>query len=377
MAKKKNIMKKVIYPIKENKEWQLFICLFLIIITSFLFFKPIIAGDGLDYVQAMDFLNNGIKDENFSPNRLLTTFGSLQIIIFLSKIFFSVNFSWIFVNTLLYFLACYFFYKTILAVHEDKNIAIISTLFLAGNYALVVFGLNFLMDMGGWFFYILTLYFSICYLKSGGERKHLLLASLSTGVGLLFKEYAVLGVVPIAVIIIFENFNKSNIFDSIYNIFRKSLIPAFLAVTPILLVYIYIYFKFEYTYIDWLQTNHERYGSFNKIVEYIKSFGSLLNILGILFIFGFYAIFQKWKELSLEIKIFILASFVSVLPVFLWPGITQRVLFVSVPAIIIASSFFIKKFEKHNKYFVILFLLYFLISLYMDSFILKFINLPF
>lgn len=373
---KKNIMKKALLQIKENNEWLVFIYLFVIILLSFLILKPRIAGDSFDYLNSIQFLQTGIKSIDFAPNRLLTTFGALETLILFSKIFGSVIFSWIFINTLFYFFFNFLFYKIILSIQKDEKVATIATLFLAGNYALIVFGLNFLMDMGGWFFYMLSLYFSLQYVNTS-LRKFILLASLSVGVGLLFKEYAVLGVIPIACILVYENFYKNNLFYSLKKIFIKSLVPAVLAIVPVLVLYIFIYYKFDYTYIDWLATNDERYVNFNKMAEYIKSFGSLLNILGILCVGGFYSLYKNWSQRDEKGKVFIVSVLLSVSSLFLWPGITQRVLFVSVPAIVLVSSFLFKRYIKYSNLFYIVFVVYFLFSLFMDSFILNFINLPF
>ncbi|MHB1316302.1 MAG: glycosyltransferase family 39 protein [Minisyncoccota bacterium] len=343
--------------------------LLLVIISVILFLKPVVAGDGITYRDSISFIQTGDKTTDFSPNRLLTTVGGLYVIIFLSKIFGSVLSAWFFMNAVLYVLLVYVFYKIIFILHKDKRVALVSSLFLAFNYGLISFGVNFLMDIGGWFFYVLSLYFTLNYSWSH-ERKYILLASSAVGIGLLFKEYAVLGVIPVAVFLVYENFR------SVSDMVKKSIIPALFALVPSLLLYLYIYIKFDYTYLDWINTNAERYGNINRVVQYIKCFGSLLNLLIITCIGGLYQIWKERMIIEKRILIFIVASIVSFLPLFLWPGITQRVLFVSVPAIIILSSFFIKRYIQYKWVWVFILLLYFVINFTMDSFILSFINLP-
>lgn len=360
----------------KNKNWFLYLSLFLIIFFSFSILKPQIAGDGIDYVESMDFLSTGYRSPDFSPNRLLTTFGGLQTIIGLSKVFHSVVFSWIFLNAVLYFFFNFLFYKIVLSIHKDEKVALLATLFLAGNYAIIVFGLNFLMDMGGWFFYMVSIYLTLRYLETGA-RKNIIFSAFSVGVGLLFKEYAVLGVVPIAIVLIYENFYVGSFVLSLKNILKNSLYPALLALFPISLVYLFVYMQFDYTYLDWLQTNNERYDTFNKFSEYTKVYGSLLNILGVLFILGSYHLFSQWKGIDKKMKIYILGLVLSVTPLFVWPGITQRVLFMSVPAIVVISSYSIKRFYNKLWFFWVIFFVYFLINLFMDSYVLSYINLPF
>lgn len=354
----------------------LFIALSIIVILVIYFLEPIIAGDGMDYLNAISFLETGNKSIDFSPNRLLTTFGGLQLIMFFSSFFNSLPFAWIFINIVFYFLFNFFFYRIILGIHKDEKVALVSTLFLATNYGLLAFGLNFLLDMGGWFFYCLSLYFMWRYAETS-DRRSILKSALSVGIGLLFKEYAVLGIIPIAFFLTYENINSRQWFLILKNILKKAAVPALLSVIPLLVLYFYIYFKFGYTYLDWLQTNKERYGDMNKIVEYIKSFGSLLQILTILFIFGVREFIRQSKFLDTRTQLFIAACFLSFMPLFVWPGITQRVLFISMPAIIIVSSFCIDRYKRYIYVFIPLLVAYFLLNLYMDSFVLDFVNLPF
>lgn len=335
----------------------------------FVFQRPEIAGDGVTYRDSIQFLTTGQKTVDFSANRLVTTFGGLELIIFLSHLLGSISFTWIFINVVFYFLLNFFFYKIVLMVQKDEKTALISTLFVASSYGLITFGVNYLMDVGGWFFYVLSLYFVFKYTESK-ERKNLLLAALSVGIGVLFKEYAILGVLPTAILLIYENYNN------IWVLIKKSFLPAVLAMGPLLFLYIYIYLKFDYTYLNWISTNKEVYGHINRLVQYIKCFGSLLNLLGVLFIFGLYEFWKERNNIEKRTFIFIIACVASFLPLFIWPGITQRVLFVSVPAIVLVSSFFVKKYIRYYYLFLIFYLLYMLVNFTMDSFILGFINLP-
>jgi len=75
--------------------------------------------------------------------------------------------------------------------------------------------------------------------------------------------------------------------------------------------------------------------------------------------------------------VFIFSVLLSSAPAILWPGITQRVLFMVVPGLTILACFFIKKYEKYWYAFVPILALYVLSSFFMDSFILKAVNLPF
>lgn len=336
---------------------------------SIYFLHPRAIGDSISYLDSIKFLETGQLSPNFVPNRLTTTFGGLQIVRMFSWVFGSVLNVWMAMNIIFYFLLAIAFYRLLILIFENEKIALLGVLFLVGNYSILTFGLNYLMDIGGWTFYIFSALFSFRYLKFG-DRKDIILASLCVGVGGLFKEYAFLGAIPIAIILIYENHN------SIIEIFKKSILPAVIATLPIAFVYWYTYSYFGYTYLDWLGANEAYYIYSSRIIEYIKSFGSLTNILSFVFIGGLWTLYEGRNDFDEKTKIFIFSIFVSILPIFFWPAITQRILFIVVPFMVIVSSFIIKKYERYFYWFLPILALYILASFFMDSFILNFVNLP-
>ena len=361
----------------ESKFFRIFIVIISIVCFLSIFtFKPIIDGDGLSYVEAIKVLQGESAPVNFVPNRILTTFLGLDSVILFSKIFGSIEAGWLVLNILFYFILNIVFYKLILLVFKSEKTAFLASLFLATNYAMISFGLDYWMDIGGWLFYVLALYFSLKYLQTS-EKESLLYSALSVGVGGLFKEYAFLGIIPMAVILIYENWPHSIM------IIKKSFVPALFALVPILVVYIFVYEKFDYTYATWFSFNtgyaSQYYFYFSKIIEYIKSFGSLYNFLAFLVIGGAYYFIRNQRKLVSEKKtqVFILSVILSTLPIFTWPGITQRILFITVPAMIIVASFLFKKFEKQWWIFLPLLVLYIVANFTMDAFILPNFNLPF
>lgn len=341
-------------------------CLFL---TSFVL-NPQPQGDSFSYLEAIDFLKEGVKPEGLVFNRIITTFGGLWTIILLSGFSGSVLGSWFALNTFFYFLTAIVFYKILVLLFDEGKAAILGVFFFAGNYAILRFGLNFLMDLGGWTFYIFSLFFVLKYAKFG-NKSDIMLASLMVGIGGLFKEYAFLGIIPIAAILIYENRN------SFLNLLKAAALPSLVALIPIISVYLHAYFNFGYTYLDWFNTNQAYYHYDSRIIEYIKSFGSLLNFLGVLFAGGLVILIKERELLEPRIKLFLFSIFVSFLPVFFWPAITQRLLFISVPFVILVSCFLLKKQEKHWYTFIPILFAYIAASLFMDSFILKSVNLPF
>ena len=359
----------------KNKIFKLVLlaCLVGLVLASVFVLKPSIDpnGDGPSYLKAMEVLKSGAPPD-FVPNRILTTALGLWVITFISSIVGSVVSGWFVWNLSLYFLLAVAFYNLVARLFEDEKVALLSTLFLASNYAMANFGLGFFMDIGGWAFYIFSIYFLFLYSETK-SRKMLLLSALMVGVGGLFKEYAFLGAIPIFCYLVYEHFPSPK------KIIRSGLLPAAIVLVPTFVLHFYVYQKFGYTYLDWLSSNQDYYVYASRISEYIKSLGSLVNLLALPFIFGLYHFIKNGVEIMPEKKnkVFVLSLFVSILPIFFWPAITQRILFIIVPFLITLSAFAFKRYQKHWYVFLILLIPYILLSFTMNSFILPLINLPF
>jgi len=144
----------------KNKYIKIILVIFLVILASFsvFFLKPEIKGDGETYFEAMEVLSEGKNIENFVPNRILTTFLSIETARLFSRFLANIN-GWLIMNILFYFVSCLVFFNILLKIYKSEKVALLGVMFLASNYAVVKFGLNFLMDMGGWMFYVISLFF--------------------------------------------------------------------------------------------------------------------------------------------------------------------------------------------------------------------------
>ena len=356
---------------RADRRWllALWTSLAVIAMLSITLLPPTLEGDTPSYIEAMSVLRDGQTPSDFVPNRILTTFGGLTAVTALSEMF-GVWGGWILLNLSLYFTLCVAFYYLVLQVFKSYVTALLSTLILAANYSLLQFGLTYLMDIGGWAFYILSLYFSYRYIESGAY-KHLLYASVAVGVGALFKEYALLATIPIAVILIWK-YRRSPL-----KILRRAITPTILALLPLALVYACVFKSFNYSYIDWLSFNQGYYTYPSRVVEYIKSLGSLYNFSSLLVLGGVCILVRQGRELDSRAKLFMSGVLISILPAFFWPAITQRIMFVTVPAMLLITAVFIRKYEKHWLYFTPIVALYTLSSFAMDAYILPNLNLPF
>lgn len=337
-------------------------------------------SDAIGYTSAFNVLIGESFDAQLAPSdfvihRILTTFLGIGIMGIFSIVFGSSAIGWMIWNIILYIIVNIIFYKLLLAMFKNPITALLGTLFFASNYALITSGLGYFMDIGGWTFYILSIYFLFSYIKSR-ERRNIWLAALFIGVGGFFKENALFAYIPFFSIMFYES--RFSFRLMVKNIFLPSLVIFF----PLLIHHLNVYMAYGHSYLYWVKLNQAVYVYPSRLIEYIKNFGSLLGFLTPLSLAGLAVIFSTTKKLSSEFEldkeriVFIVSILASSIPAVLWPGITQRVLFMVVPGLVIISCFFIHRYNKHWRWIVVLLFLYIISNFLMDPFILKTINIP-
>jgi hypothetical protein len=343
----------------------LFLCAF-----SIYALHPKIAGDSLLYTGSIQVLQTGIQPAGFMPMMIVSTYLGLRGIMFLDFFTKSIAVSWLLLDSILYVAAGMFFYALVKRIFKDAQVAFFATLFLMTNYAAVTFGLGFLMDMGGWAFYIASLYFSYRYLENEDmSEKWLYISSLMVGIGGLYKEYAFVAYGIVFWIIVWRNWKNWK------GIIKKIVLTGLIAFIPILLVNVYVYTHFNhYTYLNWF-LYQKVYAYQNKVVEFIKSFGSIYNVGWFLFLGGLYMLLKQTKNIFKDKNIFFMwLVILSAFCVVLWPVVT-RVLFIAMPAAVLVSCLLIEKIK--NRVYVItpILVVYVWVSFLMDAYILPTVNI--
>ncbi|MCX6719015.1 MAG: glycosyltransferase family 39 protein [Candidatus Taylorbacteria bacterium] len=341
--------------------------------------QHVVDGDAISYVDAMHVLEGASMDSSLvgqvsiAKYALLTTSLGLEIIIFLSLIFGKITTAWLVWDTIAYLSLNIIFYKLILMIFKRSKTAFVGALFFAANYGLVIFGLTYFMDMGGWLFYGLSIYFLYSYVESSTKRD-LYLAALSISVGALMKESAPFACIPLFFVILYENRHSFSSFV------KKIVPPSLIAIVPMLIQHLNMFIVFDYSYWQFVLLNHTIYHYKSKTAEYIKTFGSLLNFFAPVALAGLFVILKSGRdrlreEFGMNDKklVFIASVLISSLPAVLWPGITQRVLFMVVPGLVMISCFFVKRYEKYWYLSLALIAIYIVCSFNMDT-ILEVVN---
>jgi len=333
---------------------------------SLLYLHPPLQSDSTSYIQAMGILAGNPLPADFVPTRILATTGGLSLVLLLGHFFGILN-AWILMNFIFFIviaLASFFLLRTIF---ESERVAFLGALFIVGNYGPIVFGLNYLMDAGGWAFYLLALWGVARYVQTRSASA-ILWASAAVGIGGLLKEYALLGCIAIAVALIWSFFREPRRASYL------ALATAVIAILPVALVHTVVYMKFGYTYLDWVQYNKQTYVYASRIVEYVKAIGWLINILAPFAIAGAWiwgrSIVKSGRAfLETPRNIAVIAVVLSAMPVFAWAGITERVLFVLVPAAALFACFLFERYERIWYVFLAPLALYLVASVSMDTLI--------
>lgn len=353
-----------------------------VIVSLALYFLPhILQGDAVSYVDAAKAysqnqhlsidLSGEITPEIVAVHRMLTTTLAIETLRFFAWMSGSFELGWLVMDTVMFFAGSIALYVLLWRFYESERVAFIGGLFFAANYSMLSQGMGYFMDIGGWFFYIFALLLLYLYMESGSYRT-LACAALAVAIGGFFKENAYMASIPIGVILLYQYYNKPLTF------LVKSVPLGALVVAPAIYQHIHIYKEYGYTYTYWIHVSQDLYEYNSIIVEYIKSFGSLLTFLAPISLLGAYEYVRRFLDttLSTQKKIYIAAVLVSSLPAVLWPAITQRVIFLAVPGLILLAGLFIKRAERYWYVFLPVLALYLLAGLTMDAYILDFVNLP-
>lgn len=361
----------------------------LVVIASLsLYFLPrVLQGDAVSYVDAakayagnthlsISLPSGPLTRETVTPeivavHRMLTTTLGIETLRFFAWITGSFEVGWIVMDTLFFLAGSIVLYLLLLRFYESEKVAFIGGLFFAGNYSMLSQGMAYFMDIGGWFFYLLALLLTYFYLESGRYRI-LVIAALAIAIGGFFKETAYMASIPIGAILLYEYYKTPLKF------FAYSIPLGVLVLGPAVLQHIYIYREYGYTYSYWVNLSQDFYEYDSLFTEYLKSFGSLLTFLAPVALVGAYEFVRRFFDPTLahKKKIFLMSVLASSIPPVLWPAVTQRVLFLAVPGLILLAGLCIKRFERYWYAFVPLIFLYVLAGLTMDAFILDYVNLP-
>ncbi|KKQ35698.1 MAG: hypothetical protein US50_C0007G0006 [Candidatus Nomurabacteria bacterium GW2011_GWB1_37_5] len=319
----------------------IFIITFLIsIIITIFFSNKFETPDTPCYVAGsrMIFTLPGGADCNFSMNKPLPLFIAG---LFESTTGLHARYGLFAQNLVFYFLSALLLFEIIRKVFKDKRQALLGALIFATAPPILINGLNYATDMSGWFFGILGIYLTLCWMEKFRKMPAWsFYFGLIMGLGLLFKESALVAPLFFGIYILLFPLPANEKIKIIF----FGLIGF---IIPILISQIITYKYFGYTFLDWYKYNLEKpYGDLYDFKNFIKAVMGTLHLYWILFFIGLYKIVLSLKnnKMDREILIFLISSGASILFWFIWPYPMSRTFFLSAPFLVSISSFIIYKY---------------------------------
>lgn len=345
--------------------------------TVFLRFPPVfdIAGDAPGYLETMRVMDGSLEPtESFIPNRILTTFPSTGTIALFSALSGDYLGSWLIVNTLYFFGLTFMSFLLFRRVTGSATGSALGALFVAGNYDVLTFGLNYLMDITGWFWFMLSVLFLFMHMdrdeaaRRSGSQRYLWLAVLAAGVGGLFKEYAYVAVVPIGVYLLWEYGRMPVTF------IKKALPLALVSVVPTAFVHVLVYLIYGYSYLDWYRVNTSTFGWDGWLWDFSRSIIIVLSVLLPVAVMGAAAFVREMRQSPDPRRVvFVVSLALTALTALAWPIITERLVFLVVPLAALFAAYAVKQDERAWPIFALLWVLYVTIALRTDGFILNYL----
>lgn len=253
-------------------------------------------------------------------------------------------------NLIFYVLSAFLIFEIIKLVFKDRWQALLGTIAFITAPPLLVYGLGYLTDMGGWFFVILGVYLTVKFFEAFKENHKLVfIFGLILGLGFLFKEAALGGAVFFAFFVLF---NKLSLLKKVklWGLFSLGYL------LPIILSSLVIFHYFGYTFFDWFRFNEQKpYGDYYHLIYFIKDIGATLYLYWFLFIIGIFGFLRKYLRKSIDINkfIFLAASGITILLWFIWSYPMNRIFYLSAPFLIALVSYGARMFTKKQGLFLL------------------------
>lgn len=329
---------------------------------------PFIFSDSKSYYQAIVFLQ-GLPFEGALPlNRLLTTPLMLDVSLFFNNFIGNIYSSMLAVNIIFYCLVIMIFYELAYLIYKSRSAALACSVLFLSNYYLINFGFAYLADMGGWMFFTLSTLLAVKYFQTKSDKFYYL-SIFSSSFGFLFKEYGSLGMISLAMLILFS---ATDWREKI----KKIIFAGLLFIIAPIIYHAFFYLRFDYSYFDWYLFNIGKYAS---VDNFSSALFLAIKVLGWLFSFGWlifaYGLYQEKKHFDKDRAGILFCLLPASLMFFLWPALDQRIAFIFVPWLSLIAGFGLSKIK--NKYFAGFILLAYILINYNIKHLLKIINLPF
>lgn len=257
--------------------------------------------------------------------------------------FFSIEDTLIFQNLIFYFLSVWLIFLLIYRIYQSERQAFYGVVLYAGAYPMLAYGLAELTDLSGWFFYILSVFLSLNFLKNP-NLKTAVLPGFVAGLGMFFKESTAAAPIFFTTLLFFATQNPLKEKLKYFSYFGIAFF------TPVLINSVIIYKIYHYSYFQWYW-NISHHGESSGFYAY--SFLRTTIEAGRVFVFGWIffilGILKEIKSKNQERQKVLLSFVPPSLSFFLWSFPHNRIIFIAAPILVLLGSLGVLRNFKNSK----------------------------
>jgi|GEM_PF-2296846 hypothetical protein len=293
----------------------LFVVIFLVVFKFIFGFHP--NNDTEGYIYSIQFFRGEFPD--IYPNRYLNPFYPLiaaKVLFFLPPAS-----SLIVLNMVFYCGIAFLSYDLFRRVFRNTVIGLISSILIVSSYPMVRYALTQVQDMGGYFWFIATIYASWRWY----EDRHwqwITIAGICTAFGLLTKESGAMGALFFGVLVLLEITSLKN---KLWSFTQFSIWPFVTLLINRMRGYDVGYNSYQWLVDNWRIYAEQNYTLFKWLGVNISTYNVILPF----FLIGLYLIFKARNTPDKNINLFLFASIPAGISYFAWPLFIGRTVFIS------------------------------------------------
>lgn len=311
----------MVHLIEKLKKHKIILCLFLLATLNLFVFWALYGfhpnNDTGGFIDLIKFFRG--HDVPFSPARYLNPFYAIigsKILFFMSP-----EHSLITTNIVFYYGLVFLTYGLIRRVFKNNFIGFISASIIMTGYAMVRYALTQVQDIGGYFWFLLTIYAAWRWWENKNKR-WLYLGGLAVALGVLTKESGCMGALFVGILFLLDKVSWK---ERLFNFLRFSILPFVTIVINVLRG-----IEVDYNSARWFIFAWKTYGQENyTLLKWFGVHASTYNILWLFIVVGLYFLIRNWRNLDRNIKIFLLAIIPSSMSYYVWSIFISRTVFIS------------------------------------------------
>lgn len=224
-------------------------------------------------------------------------------------------------NILFYYGLVFLTYGLIRRVFKNNFIGFASSLIIMTGYAMVRYGLTQVQDIGGYFWFLLTLYAGWRWWKNK-NKAWLYLGGIAVAFGVLTKESGCMGALFVGILFLLDKVSWK---DRIFNFLRFSIFPLIVIVVNGIRGTAVGYSSVSWFVFAWKEYAGQNYS----LLKWFGVHASTYNVLWIFIGIGVYFLIKNWRVLDRNTKIYLLAVIPSSASYYMWSIFIARTVFIS------------------------------------------------